>query len=66
MVVYRFAFITDFLGLYVTQWSATRFIVACAQGLPSEKKSLRQPIVPILKTVHLQQLKVMQSSNLGM
>ena len=30
MVVYRFAFITDFLGLYVTQWSATRFIVACA------------------------------------
>ena len=30
MVVYRFAFRTDFLGSYVTQWSATRFIVACA------------------------------------
>ena len=30
MVVYRFAFITDFLGLCVTQWSATRFLVACA------------------------------------
>ena len=31
-----------------------------------KKKSLRQPIVLILKTVHLQQLKVMQSSKLGM
>ena len=30
MVVYRFAFRIDFLGSYVTQWSATRFIVACA------------------------------------
>ena len=99
MVVYRFAFRIDFLGSYVTQWSATRFIVACAslvcytgvfsvvtqcsfwggalrddtkngcvadKCLPKEKKSLRQPIVPILKTVHLQQLKVMLSSKLGM
>ena len=65
MVVYRFAFITDFLGSYATQWSTTRFY--CGLCLSSEKKkSLRQPIVLILKTVHLQQLKVMQSSKLGM